>query len=137
MQIPLVDGDLWWRYVARVEGWPETVGNIEDVKAVQTELMKVFQPNQPREKALAQAARPNSGCQLATGCRSTSVKTEFECRILTVIHVQRSLNLPNLTLLLWSCENYQNPQASRNLLSLELGTDMVKNRKQEWQSHFR
>lgn len=49
-QIPQVDGDLWWRYVAKLQKWPLDVGDPEDVKAVQAELMKVFQPNQANNK---------------------------------------------------------------------------------------
>jgi hypothetical protein len=42
LQIPLVDGDFWWKYVARIANWPMNVGDPQAVKTIQDELMKLF-----------------------------------------------------------------------------------------------
>ena len=61
LQIPLVDGELWWQYAARLENWPMDVGNSETVAAVQSELMKVFQPAKPKAKHAGQAPKASQG----------------------------------------------------------------------------
>lgn len=50
--------------MAKLEKWPMEVGDSENVRAVQDELMKVFQPNQPKDKALGRTKLP-SGDQMA------------------------------------------------------------------------
>lgn len=49
MQIPLVDGDLWWRWVAKKMDWNlNAVGSPEDMTVIQDELWAIFKPSQAR-----------------------------------------------------------------------------------------
>lgn len=47
LQIPLVEGDVWWRHIGKAEGWDASIGRAEDVKTIQDELWTIFQP-QPK-----------------------------------------------------------------------------------------
>lgn len=49
-QIPLVEGDVWWKHIAKVEEWDDSIGDAAEVATIQDELWKVFQPSQRRQK---------------------------------------------------------------------------------------
>ena len=49
MQIPLVDGDIWWKHVARVEKWPLQVGDPMLVDEVKKGVLKLFNTEKPKK----------------------------------------------------------------------------------------
>jgi hypothetical protein len=60
VQIPLVDGDRWWKYVARLTKWPPEVGDPQAVQTIQDELMKLFFKEKASGELEAQPPRPGA-----------------------------------------------------------------------------
>ncbi len=75
LQIPFVDGDLWWKYVARLEKWPLEVGNPEHVDEVRIVVMRIFKPT-AGSKAKSAAPPANPGCHTPF----TFLKALTECK---------------------------------------------------------
>lgn len=69
LQVPLVDGDVWWKYMAKVMEWDKSIGNPQDIRTIQDELRKIFMPSQSKKGPPPNGVR-SAGAQLPSAVAS-------------------------------------------------------------------
>ena len=70
MKIPSVDGDLWWKHVARREKWPEAVGDPVLLKEAKRKFLELFtdksdKPRKSKDSASSARANPSPGSRVS------------------------------------------------------------------------